>query len=69
MTPEWQYTVTYRKFESMEVSKDFEGLQTDMDQMAIDGWEMVNACWKPGTEGTNMLAAAFWRRRVGAVKE
>lgn len=66
MTPEWQYTVTYRKFEP---SADWDGLQTDMDQQAMEGWEMVNACWMPGSSQANMLSTIFWRKRVGSPDE
>jgi hypothetical protein len=63
VTPQWQYTVTYRKFEPKD---DWDGLQADMDLQAMDGWEMVNACWKPASSKTNMMATIFWRRCVPA---
>ena len=65
MTPEWHYTVTYHKFEGASID-EWHDLQTDMDQMAMDGWEMVNAAWKPGTAAANPLATIFWRKRVGS---
>ena len=62
MTPEWEYTVTYRKFDP---TPDWDGLQTDMREMAIGGWEMVNGSWYPGGPQANMMTAIFWRKRVG----
>jgi hypothetical protein len=62
MNPEWRYTVTCRKFDPRP---DWDGLQTDMDQMALRGWEMVNGSWYPGGPAAAMMAAVFWRKRVG----